>query len=456
MSAPLGSFAKAWTLLYPGDTLIVMDGVYFERIAPDVRNGEPGRPITIRAQNDGKAIIDGSTLRAQGYGDPDIIPIKIGDNGPGASIGSWFVLEGLIARNGFFASVRVGHASNNVLRRISAYNASAAANSQVFLVAWANNNLIEDCLVAGTGRYMINTFGSNNNTFRRCATAWIRWEGQLWCQVNWPNGNNIGVYNSSTTTLENMVAYGRSLNGIFVQANDVKANAVGNRVFGSVSALNGRNYDNSRWDYYAGVEQPTSRPGPTTCQDITQWRWGGHRTGLQINGQGLVTDNVFQDNISVDNEGLGVSIDRGFTPGYMPWERNVFNRITAVGNGRSLSQPERDNVFGAPNLNHNEMTKAGTFVLAADGKPVVAITNSKIALLPQPEFNGTGAILQEYINGQPTGRLLADLDWPMQERALVEIGWDVNAVIDAAWQRAQTFAPVAYPAVNGGTQIAKP
>ena len=52
------TFARAFRALSPGDTLVLADGVYRQSILPK-RSGEPGRPITIRAQNDGGAVIDG-------------------------------------------------------------------------------------------------------------------------------------------------------------------------------------------------------------------------------------------------------------------------------------------------------------------------------------------------------------------------------------------------------------
>ncbi len=75
-------------------------------------------------------------------------------------------------------------------------------------------------MAAGTGRYMINVFTSQNNTLRRCFTQWQQWDGREFCGVTWPNGDSVGVYNSSNTTVENVIAYGRALTGIFIQAND--------------------------------------------------------------------------------------------------------------------------------------------------------------------------------------------------------------------------------------------
>jgi hypothetical protein len=104
------TFRRAWDSLYPGDTLCIGDGTYTEPIQPVIRNGEPGKPITIRAINDGRVTIDG-----QGKN----IPVRLGENwGPNGPIGDWFVVEGIVARNGTIATLRIEHGNNNVLRRV--------------------------------------------------------------------------------------------------------------------------------------------------------------------------------------------------------------------------------------------------------------------------------------------------------------------------------------------------
>ena len=62
-SHPIATFNHAWQFLCPGDTLWLMDGTYYQVIEPTI-NGISGSPITIKALNDGKAIIDGEYIRS--------------------------------------------------------------------------------------------------------------------------------------------------------------------------------------------------------------------------------------------------------------------------------------------------------------------------------------------------------------------------------------------------------
>ena len=56
------TFNHAWHYLYPGDTLILLDGTYYQTLAPNVRDGTENFPITVKALHDGKAIIDGQKI----------------------------------------------------------------------------------------------------------------------------------------------------------------------------------------------------------------------------------------------------------------------------------------------------------------------------------------------------------------------------------------------------------
>lgn len=359
-----------------------------------MRNGQPGQPITIKAINDGKVTIDGEGKR---------IPVRLGENwGANGAIGDWFVVEGIVARNGTLGNFRIEHGNNNVLRRISAYNASTDENSHAISIVWSDNNLVEDFIAAGTGRYMVDVFTSSGNTIRRGFSMWQGWDGRHFCGVSWPNGDNVGVYNSSNTTVENVLAYGRALTGIFIQANDDAAAANNNQILGSMVLLQGADYDGSTWTYGTGQKQPTSRPGPIVnpygdpCPDnITQWDWGGQRTGLSLYGQGTLKDNVFRDVISANNVGIGFEAIQPYSAGTK--SNNIVERATIYGNGSGAMAWEK----------------------SQGGQTYVNMAGVTVRT--------DGAQIGRYVDRAK----VAGPVWEMQQRALSELGVDVAAI----WQK---------------------
>ena len=401
LTTPWRTFKRAWQTLMPGDTLLVMDGTYTEQIQPNVRNGQPGKPITIRAINDGKVTIDGQGVRK---------PIVLAEN---SAIGNWYVIEGIVARNGT-EHVAIVKGSNNVLRRFSAYDASTNVNSQPLLL-WGTNNLVEDCLVGGTGRFMIDIFGGGgvnpvgNNTVRRCFVKWSSWDGKNFCGVSWPNSYMIGIYNSSNNTIENSIAYGRGVTGIIVQANHDTAAANNNAVLGSVSVLMGKDYDNTIWNYgtYPNRPGPTQNPyGAQNCDtSVTNWTWPAQRVGFHLFGQGTMQNNVFRDILAVDNAGLGFSVNKPYGPGDT---NTTLDHATFIGNGAAA--PSGDGGVGA-------QTKLSTGV---------TMTNSRVGSTTQGA--SSGARLQyRYVD-----RVLTDiplLPWPMEGRGLDELGVSITAIM---------------------------
>lgn len=403
------TFKKAWPFLMPGDTLLIGDGVYTQNIAPDIRSGLPGKPITIKALNDGKVTID-CNFQCEN--------VRIGDNwGPnGNAATQYYVVEGLVLLRGNEAAVRV-LGDNNIFKRISAYDINTNTNSKTFLI-WGNNNLVEDSVAAGSGRYMFITFDRNNNTFRRVFSMWGSWDGKNFCGVEWPNGNNIGVYNSNNTIVENSIAYGRALTGVLVQANHDAVSANNNKILGTMSLLQGRDYNGSVWNYDSSNWPSLNRPGPTfnpygaPCDDnIIDWNHGYARTGFSVWGQGTVKDNIFRDILAISNVGTGLSAAQPYENGAK--SNNVIDYATMLNNGADIPSWEA--------------AQGGNIAIRMSG--INNPTNSKIA--NSPWNNGEGARFQyRYEDGVLTNIPL--LPWPMEERIKSELGISVNEVITTA------------------------
>ncbi len=383
-----GALAAAVAALKAGDVLCLNDGTYTEPIAPR-SNGTAAAPITIRALHDGKVTIDGQGVRKTVDLQRD-----------------WWVIEGIVARNGTDNVFRVD-GNNNVLRRVSAYDASDNINSSVVMLL-GDNNLVEDAVVAGTGRYMAEVFGGSGNTLRRVFTMWKGWSGREFCGTAWPNGNNIGVYNASNATVENVIAYGRALKGVFLQANSDTVAANNNRVLGSIAVLQGRDYDGSVWTYGTGQAQPTARPGPTSCTGLLSWTSGAQRYSYGLWGQGNLRGNVFRDIIGTDNVGVGFSARRPYTAGTVAG--NVVERATLFNNGADVPSWEA--------------AQGGNISISMAG---VDVQDSCIPRAPSSIPQGQGADLRyQYVNGIKTN--IPFLPWSMEQRGRDELGISITAI----------------------------
>jgi hypothetical protein len=123
-----------WAVAVPGSTLCLLDGTYTGSAAmiepPTTLHGTRTQPITIRARNDGKVLLDGQghwVLRLRGH---------------------WFVVEGVNARNGGEFLLGVSGSHNRVRRTIGWDGTSGQSNSNIWYV-WGQDSVVEDC--AGWG-----------------------------------------------------------------------------------------------------------------------------------------------------------------------------------------------------------------------------------------------------------------------------------------------------------------
>jgi hypothetical protein len=407
-STAWATFDRAWQSLYPGDTLILLDGIYYQSLRPNRRNGEPGKPITIRAKNDGQAVIDGEHQR---------VPVQLGDTWPGP-IGNYFVVEGIVAKN---SSDRVWRVvgSNNVLKRVSGYNANVDRNAHVFSLG-GNNNLLEDCVAAGSGRKMILVFqGERRNIIRRCFAGWQEWRGGDFCPGHIPWGENIETYNSSYNVIENSIGYGRTPRpgggiNVFGQSG---ANAVGNRVLGSIAMNVGMNWDGS------DIEWACPYPGSscTTCWDPG---WLTHRSGFGLgnpNG-GSITNNIFQDIFSFGSGGLGFAIDIPSASQY----QNQLIRATLVNNGIGAGiragRCDNPNDLGCEKERSIQLSRINAFGDFEDNQ--IECTPAQQPYCTGSEFNGQGARIEYryhsyFDDNNNIVTTLTDVSlwpWPMEDR----------------------------------------
>lgn len=186
--------ADFWAVAQPGDTLNLFDGHYIganSMIKPPANfSGTANNRIVIRAINDGMVDIDGEMKNA---------PVSLGYN-------NYLTLEGFNAHHAGSTSsinvtvVNLNYSSNNILRRICAWEASDG-NTNIFGVHNGSYNLLEDCAGWGTARKTFsNSQQGNYTTFRRC---FGRWEGS---HAEGPKKTFGFSYNSYNALLENCIA----------------------------------------------------------------------------------------------------------------------------------------------------------------------------------------------------------------------------------------------------------
>jgi hypothetical protein len=337
-------------------------------LVPEVPAVDSNNPlyITIKAQNDGKAVIDGERVR-------EVVALK----GWYPFFANYLKIKGIVAKNSLGTVWNI-QTSNNIFQRVSGYNANTDTNDHVFLL-WGNDNLLEDCAVAGTGRKMIVVYSNNaqRNTIRRCFAAWQEWKGREFCTQVWPNGTNIQLYNASNTTIENSISYGKvPRSGIELFAQD-KANTAGNKIVGSISMLAGANYDGTPMEYGTRPECSSNNLDPNRPYT---------RNGLPLSiGWGQSDNNYLQDIFS--------------------WG-SIYAGLTAYRQYHDSTDTHLADVNRATIVNHNPWPQE------INGLGLLTITDSNIE---STSYQGSGARLQyRYVNGVLTNEPL--WPWPMEER----------------------------------------
>lgn len=401
----LNKWAPGNNKLGPGDTLILLDGVYYQSLHPDKVSGEPGRPITVRAQHDGRAIIDGQGV---------LNPIWLEEYRAAV----YYVIEGIVARNGLEGVIRVS-ADHNVLRRVSAYNANPDGNTKVIGIG-GEYNLLEDCVAAGSGRKMILVFKGEHNVIRRCFADWQQWDGRQWHDC-WPWGDGIELYNASYNIIENSISYSRNPTwsiSLLAQGGDTSSN---NKILGTMAILSGMKED------VTPMVWGDTRPQPTTFTCMRNFeQWPGQRAGFNVyQGGSPIRNNLWQDVFSWGNAGLGLSWITGGTGNVS--SNNHVNRATVINNG--LSNPDRFGGIGTDAIDEGlarfDGVKNSNIGIISIGGSMSARTTmaGEGARLTHRYVDG---VLMDGSNGQPAQLLWP---WPMEDRIRAELGISVTEMM---------------------------
>ena len=314
LSLAWATFSHAWTVMSPGDTLLIANGTYHQKLVPGF-SGTAQNRLYIRALNDGQAIIDGDT-NGDGLGDFDTV-LEFGGSEAGWQDINYVTVEGLVVKNAgpycadvndpecdHTGAVVLIQGNHNTLRRVSAYNADRQKNSTVIWIL-GDDNLVEDCVAAGTGRKMIMAFaGAERNIIRRCFAASQWWEaGDPYYNPGYfPWQDGIEFYGSSYNVMENNIVYGMTAGpspGIGANNQSVTS-SIGNLAFlGNMVIMSGKkwNGEDMEWPNPAPWAYIYSPPMP--FHDMV-----GHqvRRGFTLWANGF-QNVLFQDSFAWGNGG---------------------------------------------------------------------------------------------------------------------------------------------------------
>jgi hypothetical protein len=186
--------ADAWSVIQPGDTLYLLDGVYkgFDSMIQPLAGvtGTIDQRITIRALNDGKVLIDGEGQQNR------VVWLTWGND--------YFTIEGINAANGLNYVIDASGVGN-IFRRTIAWNAIESTDGEQTWKSSGYNALVEDCAAFG-GRYAMGCNQMGNDapsqpmtTFRRCLAVFTE------ATITSPKASVVYWYNSDPCRWENCV-----------------------------------------------------------------------------------------------------------------------------------------------------------------------------------------------------------------------------------------------------------
>lgn len=395
--------------LSPGQTLVLRDGFYANQgLSMNKIVGTANAPITVMAEHDGKAIIDGGGPKGQ--------TVWI-------YYSSYITVEGIVAQHGQ-EPVVVYDSDHIIIRRVTAHDA-APGNYHVFDIEFNSTDvLVEDCAGWGRGRYIFIAYKSTNVTFRR---DWAYWEHQ----ENFSDAPRAAysAYSASNIVFENDIgigAYPRSgiqddntYSAVYQTATDTvptnNVKYIGDIFYNNMDGVyfNDSSGQNSQV-INSYIESANVMPGPagsTTSETGVGLSWWNHFSGS-------ITSSTFT------NTPVAVSRQNG-----SPTITNsvFYKNGTAIHNDLSHSYS---------NFWHNG--SIGTNPVFTDRQVDPGYDSSKygrgayLFLPPDSPLNGAGLdgqdiganIVYESIDGQSMHTPL--WPWPMEDRIKAESGKSVT------------------------------
>lgn len=409
------TFDYAWTQLAPGQTLVLLDGVYASSLAPTI-SGSAGAPITIRAANDGGAIIDGQGVR-----------------NPCSLVGvSHLIVDGIQCRNLDTAesnsgTLTVDDSDNITIRRTTLYEATDS--SWLLFIARSSDVLVEDVAGAGRSEGVFNAYLSTRVVFRRCFG--------LLPDSSVQSGATVAVIRLTTThqsIVENCVGFGSddpgaySPSGILVSGNS--GGADDNRLLGNVLA------DIRSWAIWIGSAN-TPMQGTVLEDNVTlDVRYGMFQRAdnrLQANRLSFIGTEIgsyalslmastspepgFEINGSLHDSvftgpGYGIGINGDTVPTSLDHDYNVLFGPDPAFNGTIASENELID------------TTEPLYDPATFGRGAYLFSPPNLASAGQSGGPIGAEVLKRYQDGELTCTPL--WPWPMEDRIFDELGVSVT------------------------------
>ncbi len=459
-ASPWHSFSIAVSTLQPGDTLLLNDGTYHQPLNI-TQSGTPGNPITVKATNDGGAIVDGQGTQQ---------PLKI-EGVSDTSHRSYIDIEGIVFENSNTSVVRIKWADHINLRRVSAYNADPDGNHLAFSIWLSDHILVEDAAASGSGRKQYSASDSDFVTFRR---VWGRWFGYNPDPVNGtPWGSIISLYGANDAIVENAIVTKRPANGQEFAKQSLNA-SMGANSNGQIGGNNNRYLGSVSYD----TNTLTGDFNVTTQKKYTGGPWqpitgNEHRDDVSING-GRVAFYQRADDSWSGNQLTAVNSGRlvQYEPEPLPVSPDFvvsgdLKNSSLVGNGNSAfadwgirrftanSPSEHVGTFthSYNNLfditNNYSGTSQGTGETFVDPGYDVATYGKGAYLIRPAALKGQGdgradigaEVLYRYVDGVLTNEPLWAVDaasgermWPMEDRIQAETARLFGQSISITWE----------------------
>jgi len=380
-----------WSVAGPGKVLCLLDGTYLSGNAliepPTTLHGTQAQPITVRALNDGKVLLDG-----QGHW-----VVRIRSN--------WFVLEGFNARNGSeFLLLLSGQ--HNRGRRVVGWDGQAGQGDSNIFRAIGTDNVWEDCAGWGNNSRKIFDGAQAGNVggsgYRRCWGEFNDWPGG----ASWPTNTYQGGYNTTNQLFENVI-------GTWHTTGDVKEPEAVIR-------------------YFKGHEQhPNAIEGSKVLGSIFYVRRGARYEPGQIVATDGISGLLMRDVVAY------------VAPGFPQVEPFAF-----MNNGCSGSDPCVNNrcenclAIHDGNASSNQNGAGWTLPGFREGNGLQAATSgiSAFTLLP--------GICYRSVNGETTNKPL--WPWPMDDRIHEARALSGKAPVVVTEEIASLLGPIPVLCMNGG------